>query len=183
MLDVTTALILVDIQNDYFPNGRMELHRTEAAAQNARLVLEHFRTFGRPIVHIRHVALDDDATFFLPETDGVEIHHLVAPLEGEDIVTKHTPNAFVGTDLAAKLASYDVDDVVIVGMMTHMCIDSTTRAASDLGFSCTVVADACATRAQTLGDVTVDAPAVHAAFLAALSGTFADVRTAVEIVG
>lgn len=180
MLVVNSALVLVDIQNDYFPGGRMELHQPLAAAEQAARVLAHFRTTGAPVVHVRHVATDADATFFLPDTPGAEIHPLVAPASGERLITKHSPNAFLGTDLKAQLNDLGVSTLVIVGMMTHMCIDSTTRTASDEGFDCVVVGDACATCAQRFADVDVDAPSVHAAFLAALAGTFATVVSATE---
>jgi len=181
MHDVTTALLLVDLQNDYFPGGRMELHDADAAVQQAARLLAHFRSTGAPVVHVRHVAVESDATFFLPDTEGVEIHRLVVPGAGEALVTKHTPNSFLGTDLKERLATMGVTNLVIAGMMTHMCIDSTTRAASDEGFECVVVADACATREQSFAGVRVDAVNVHAAFLAALSGTFATVLPLSEV--
>ena len=175
-----TALVLVDMQNDYFPGGRMELHGADLAVGNAANLLTHFRHHDWPVVHVQHVATEPDATFFLPATPGVEIHRLVAPVAGEPVVVKHHPNAFLDTDLYDHLAVGD-GSLVIVGMMTHMCVDSTTRAASDLGFACAVVADACATRDLSDGVQTVGARQVHAAFLAALHGTFAQVESTAAV--
>ena len=177
-----TALVLVDMQNDYFPGGRMELHGADLAVGNAANLLTHFRHHDWPVVHVQHVATEPDATFFLPATPGVEIHRLVAPVTGEPVVVKHHPNAFLDTDLYDHLAVGD-GSLVIVGMMTHMCVDSTTRAASDAGFTCTVLSDACATRHQTFEGTEIPAPQVHAAFLAALSGTFATVSSTAVLIG
>lgn len=176
-----TALLLIDIQNDYFPGGTMELVNPEAAAQQAKTLLEYFRTSKQPVIHVQHVATRPDATFFLPDTDGAKIHSFVAPLPDEPVVTKHFPNAFYQTDLLEQLHKQDIEQLVIVGMMTHMCIDTTTRAAKDAGFTCIVASDACATRDQTFAGKTVVAADVQTAFLSALSYYFATVVPAAEI--
>lgn len=172
---MTRALLLVDIQLDYFPGGAFPLVEPEAAAAAARSVLESFRASGELVVHVFHVATDSDATFFVPGTPGVGFHPSVQPLEGEATVEKHEPNSFIGTGLEGRLRDAGVTDLVIVGMMSSMCIDSTTRAAHELGFACTVVADACAAPDLALGDTTVPGAAVHAAFMAALDDSFATV--------
>ncbi len=173
---MTTALLLIDIQNDYFPGGRMALVGPDAAAHQAAALLAHFRATRQPVVHVRHVADRPGATFFLPDTDGALIHRSVEPAPGEVVIVKHHPNAFLHTTLDAILASMGVNAVVVAGMMTHMCVDSTTRAASEHGLDCVVAADACATRDQSFDGVRVSADLVHAAFLAALHGTFATVE-------
>ena len=169
------ALIIVDIQNDYFPGGRMEIAGMEAAAKNAQCVLELFRARNLPIFHIQHVSNRAGATFFLPGTQGVEIHERVTPKSGEYIIQKHFPNAFRDTTLHDKLQDLNVGKIVICGAMTHMCIDTTVRAAFDLGFRCLVVSDACATINIEFGGVAVEASQVHAAFMAALSSPFAQI--------
>ena len=175
------ALIIVDIQNDYFPGGRMALTGMEAAAENARRVLDVFRANGLPIFHVQHISNRPGATFFLPETDGVEIHQTVAPTPGENIVRKHFPNSFKDTPLQKLLLESGVEEVVICGAMTHMCIDTTVRSAFDLGFRCIVVSDACATKNLQFGGLVVEAPHVQAAFMAALSNPFARIATVEEL--
>lgn len=172
---MTRALLLVDIQLDYFPGGAFPLAEPEAAAASARIVLDGFRAAGDRIVHIFHVAADHGATFFRPGTSGIDFHPLVAPLDGETILEKHEPNSFIGTGLQAHLAEAGVTELVIVGMMSSMCIDSTTRAAHELGFTVTVIADACTAPDLTFGDTTVPGAIVHASFMAALDGSFATV--------
>lgn len=177
-----TALLVVDIQNDYFPGGRMELRGANAAAGRAAFLIAHFRAAGLPVFFIQHVARRPGATFFLPGTEGVAVHPSVAPLDSEAVIEKHYPNAFRETRLLEQLQDASIEQVVIAGMMTHMCIDATTRAAFDFGFECLIPSDACATKDLTLDGKTVAADAVHHAFLAALNGTYGRVTTAAEIV-
>lgn len=172
-----TALILIDIQNDYFPGGKMELEGSEKAGETAGTLLGAFRDEGLPVVHIRHVSTRSDSTFFLPDTDGIKIHPCVAAKKDEPIFTKHFPNAFRDTPLKSHLENMGISRLVFAGMMTHMCVDTSVRAAFDSGFSCILAHDACATRSLTFKDKTATAEQVQLAYLAALNGLFADVRS------
>jgi len=179
---MTTALLIIDIQNDYFPGGRMELVGSPAASLEAKALLQAFRARGLPVIHVQHVSTRPGATFFLPDTEGVRIHESVQPAAGESVVTKHFPNAFRETGLAEALRERGVDTLVVAGMMSHMCIDTSTRAAADAGFACTLAHDACATRDLAFGGTTIPAAQVHAAFMAAMNGAFAKVVTAGEAI-
>ena len=178
---MTTALVLIDLQNDYFPGGTMELVGAEAAVARAAALLEAFRARSLPIFHIRHLAKRPGATFFVPGTPGAEIHAAVAPAAGEPVVTKHFPSAFRETTLLDALRQADAKNLVVAGMMTHMCVDTTVRAATDLGFACSLAQDACATRDLQFGGETVEAAKVQLAYLAALHGSFATVKPAEEL--
>ena len=159
-----TALLIIDIQDFYFPGGKVPLVEPEAAAKNAAKVLAAFRADGKPVVHIRHD--------FEP---GGSIHASVAPIEGEKVFTKNEVSCFNGTKVLAYLEEIRAKKLVIVGMQTHMCLEAATRAAHDLGFEVTVVGDACATRDLSYGDRTVPAADVHASTLATLNRTYATV--------
>ncbi|WP_339237526.1 cysteine hydrolase family protein [Oceanobacillus sp. FSL W7-1281] len=173
---MSTALIIVDIQNDYFPNGNMELVNPDKAAANAAKVLEWFRQHHKEnIFHIQHIAGDPSLGFFLPDTEGANINEAVLPLENERVITKHFPNSFLETDLESKLKEKGITNVVVVGMMTHMCIDATVRAAVDLGYDTTLIEDACATRTLAYNGKEVPAEQVHYAFVSALDGMYANV--------
>ena len=163
-----TALIIIDVQKDYFPGGKYPLVNPLEAAKNAYMLLQCFREHGGHHVHIQHISKKADATFFISGDRGTDIHDSVAHFEGEPIVYKHEPNSFLNTNLLELLKSWDVERVVICGMMTHMCVDATARAASDLGFDVIVAEDACATRDLKYGETVVPADHVHKAFLAAL---------------
>ena len=179
---MSTCLIVVDLQNDYFPGGNMELVGIAKAAGNARILLNQFRKTRSPVIHIRHVATRPDATFFLPETGGAEINEMVAPQGNEIVVVKNYPNSFRDTPLLEILNEEKPDNLVICGAMSHMCIDATTRAAFDLGFTCVVAEDACATRDLNFKGTTVKAAEVHASFMAALSVPYARVVSTKEII-
>lgn len=178
---MSTGLLIIDIQNDYFPGGAFPLVGPQAAAEVAAGVLARFRAAGRPVVHVQHVWDSPDAEFFAPGTPGVEINAAVAPSGDEPVVTKAYPNSFRETTLAATLAERDIDALVVVGMMTSMCVDATVRAAVDLGYPVTVLADGCAAPDLEFGGRTVAAADVHAAFLAALSDSYATVVSAAEL--
>ena len=175
------ALLLIDIQNDYFPGGAMELVGSVEAGQRAAMLLAAFRRTGLPVIHVQHISTRPGATFFLPDTQGAEIHECVAPQEGETIVRKHFPNSFRETPLLEHLRSRNITGLVIAGMMTHMCVDTTTRAAADLGFACQLAHDACATRALSFDGATVSAADVQTAFVASLNGFFAKVQSAGDL--
>ena len=170
-----TALLIIDIQNDYFPGGAMELEGAEAAGERAGAALHAFRSRGLPVIHVRHLSVRPGSTFFIPGTKGAEIHASVQPVSQETLVEKNFPNSFRGTGLKEILEKQGIKNLAVAGMMTHMCVDATVRHAADLGYRITLLGDACAPRAQKFGEETVPARHVHAAFLAALNGFYAKV--------
>ena len=179
---MTKALLIIDIQNDYFQGGKMELEGSEPASLRAGELIAAFRKRRMPVIHIQHISTRPGATFVLPDTDGVKIHDNVTPGPNETLIKKHFPNAFRETTLLDHLQNTGIRELVIAGMMTHMCVDATTRAAADLGFTCSLAHDACATRALAFGDTKVPADHVHGSFLAALNGTYAAVKPASQLV-
>ncbi len=176
-----TALLIIDIQNDYFAGGAMALEGPDAAAAKAAQALSAFRKQQKPVVHVRHLSIRPGSTFFLPGTKGAEIHSSVAPMKDETLIEKNFPNSFRGTSLQKRLEELGVRELVIAGMMTNMCVDATVRHAADHGYKVTLLGDACATRAQSYGGESVPARQVHAAFLAALNGFYAKVIRADEL--
>lgn len=179
---MSIGLLLIDIQNDYFPGGAMELQGSVEAARAAGRLLDFFRRQNLPVVHIQHLSIKAGATFFIPGTSGAEIYEGVRPLAGEQVIQKNFPNSFRETELLSCLNGMGIRQLVIAGMMTHMCVDATTRAATDYGFACQIVQDACATRNLKLNGQEVAAQDVHLAFMAALNGTYGRVITADTVV-
>ncbi|MBS0027641.1 cysteine hydrolase family protein [Chitinophaga sp. 22321] len=177
------ALVIIDVQHDYFKGGRMELVNPEAAAANISKVLEQSRREGIPVIYIQHIAMDPGAGFLVVNTPGIEINAAVAPIAGEQVIVKQYPNSFRETALHAYLQEKGITHLVITGMMTHVCVDATTRAAKDLGYSCTVISDACATRALEADGETVEASQVQQAFMGSLAFYYADVQTAERFLG
>jgi len=177
-----TGLLIIDIQNDYFAGGNNPLTGSERAAEQANKLLTAFRSKQLPIIHVRHISTRSGATFFLPGTRGSEIYRSVQPMAGEPVIIKHFPNSFRDTGLLDTLRKMGIDRPVICGMMTHMCVDSTVRAAFDHGFNCILASDACATKDLSKEGVKVEAEYVQRAFIHALSGMFAEVRGADDII-
>ena len=181
--NMNKALIIIDIQNDYFENGKMPLVGPVEASLNAKLILEQFRKEKLPVFHIQHISVRPNSTFLLPVTNGQEIHENVKPLDGEKVIVKHFPNGFRETELLEDLKSMKITDLVICGMMTHMCVNATVRAAKDFGFNCVLIGDACATRDLKINQELVKAADVHNSFLAALGSYYATVVITKQYLG
>ena len=169
------ALIVVDIQNDYFPQGKWPLVGADAAADNAARLIKAFRDAGDSVVHIRHEFTSEEAPFFTPNSEGAKLHPKVLNRADEPVVLKHFVNSFRETELKSILDEQGIKELVVVGSMSHMCVDGITRAAADFGYKVTVIHDACATRDLEFNGVTVPAAQVHAAFMAALAFAYASV--------
>lgn len=179
---MNSALLLIDIQNDYFPNGRMPLEKSIDACQKVQEVLQVCRKKQLPILHVQHVSTRPDAVHFLPCTRGVEFFPDVKPLSNEVIIRKHYPNSFKDTTLLSQLTKKHIQHLVIAGMMTHLCVDATVRAAYDLGFKCTVLGDACASKNIEYNNTLIPAHTVHQAFLGALQPLYASVCNVAEFI-
>ena len=177
-----TALLLIDIQNDYFPAGKMELVASTDASLRAGEALSLFRDMNLGVAHVQHISVRPGVRFFLPGTQGVEIHENVKPMPGEAVIQKNYPNSFRDTRLLEHLQKSGINHLVICGMMTHMCVDATVRAAFDHGFRCTLLHDACASRDLSFGNDTVPARHVHTAFISALAGVYATVAGSKEFI-
>jgi nicotinamidase-related amidase len=169
------ALIVVDIQNDYFPGGKWPLTGATAAADNAARLIAATRAEDHLIVHIRHESLGDNPPFFQPGSDGAQIHPKVLNQASEPVVIKNYVNSFRETNLKKMLDDHGIEEVAVCGAMSHMCIDGIARAANDFGYAVTVVHDACASRDLEFNGVSVPAAQVHTAFMAALGFAYATV--------
>lgn len=177
-----TALILVDIQNDYFEGGDWPVANMQTVAINAARLLTHARAQGDMVVHVRHQMPSAEAPFFRPGSVGAEINTSVAPIGDEPVIVKAKPNSFAETDLLDRLQQADIHSVVICGAMSQMCIDATTRAAVDFGFHVSVAEDACGAKEMTYGGVKLTAEQVQAAFMAPLAMSYAQVVGTEELI-
>lgn len=174
------GVIVIDLQNEYLPTGKLPLSGIEAASANAARVIADARSKGFPVVHVRHEFASSEAPVFVPGTSGVEIQPTVAPAGDEPVIVKNHINAFRDTDLQQQLEARGVEEVVVVGAMSHMCVDAGVRAAADMGYAVTVLHDACATLDLEFGGVTVPAAQVHATMMAAFAFGYATVKSTEE---
>jgi len=166
-----SALIIIDAQNTY-RRGVMALEGIETALAQCAKLLQRARAAGRPVVHIQH---DGGAGSLYDISDDIgAIAKTVAPISGEAVIHKQYPNSFVGTDLQQRLQDFGVRQLLIIGFMSHVCVNSTTRGAFNLGYGVTIAADCTATRALPAPDgKPLAAETVQAAALAALADFFA----------
>lgn len=151
------ALLVIDIQNFYFPGGRSELVEPVVAAHKAAEAIGLARVADRHVIYVQHKS-----------SAGMEINDLVKPLQAEKVFVKDEVNSFLNTGLTEYLKTLGVDTLVICGMQTHMCVEAAVRAAHDMGYAVILLHDACATRNLKFGDREVSAADVHASTLAAL---------------
>lgn len=163
-----SALVIIDAQNTYC-EGVMKLDGVDEALNECKKLLDRFRAAGRPVFHIRHDA--GPGTPYDVSAPIGQIADIVAPIEGEAVITKNYPSSFVQTELDELLKQADVNNLILTGFMSHMCVNSTARGAFSLGYNPTVVASATATRALPSKVTGKDVPSeqVHEAALAALS--------------
>lgn len=175
-----TALIIIDLQMDYYEGGKCTLSKVDEATKNARLLLDKFRVEQLPIFHVQHIFASEEAPFFGPNTTGTDIHPEVTPKEGETLIVKQYVNSFKDTSLLNDLRIKGIENLIICGAMSHMCVAGTTRNASDLGFNCTVVEDACATLDLKFNGTTVPAAHVHATAMNTLGFAYAKIVTTEE---
>ena len=168
------AIVVVDLQNEYWPEGGLPLANIAAAAENAARVIAHGRAAGDLVVNVRH-EMPTGAPVFAPGSHGSQIHSTVAPGKGEVVITKAFPNSFRDTGLKDLLDAKGIEEVVVIGAMSHMCVDATVRAASDFGYRTVTIHDACATRDLEFNGVSAAAAQVHAALMAAFAFAYGEV--------
>ena len=167
----SAVLIIVDAQNEY-RSGDMKLPDVEPATLEIEKLLTYAREHGTPVVHIRHNGVP--GYLFDPEGPRGQIFDELTPIDGEAVIDKPLPNAFAHSSLQEFVKSTGRTDLIVCGFMTHMCVSATVRAAKDLGYQSTVVADACATRSLPgLTTDHLDAKALHEMELVALADFFA----------
>lgn len=159
MDSIKTALLIIDIQEFYFPGEGPGLVNAEPASLVAKEVLHTFRENELLVIHVRHQS-----------NSGMEIHKNVTPLPSEKIISKNEINSYHDTDLLEYLKQHKITRLVLMGMQTQMCLEAAVRASYDYGFGCIVIQDACATRDLTFEGKTIKAEDVHASTLATLTG-------------
>ena len=168
------ALIVVDMQNDYYIGGKNELTGIKEALENMVKLINKAHKAGDEVIFIQHIS-KKDAPFFVEGSEGAKLHKEL-PIQSQDsVVVKHYPNSFRETNLHQLLQAKNISNLTICGAMTHMCIDTTVRAAFDLGYKTTLVGNACATKDLSYKGDTIEAKYVQASFLSALDCTFCEV--------
>jgi nicotinamidase-related amidase len=177
-----TALVLIDIQQEYF-RDKLIIPDGAPTVENATRLLVWARQNHMTVVHIQQQAAKPGGPLFAPDSSGIEFHPSVTPAASELVVVKHFPSSFTQTDFHTRLQEHGIETLILCGLMTHMCVDSTARGALEYGYRVILARDACATRDLPApeGDTVLSHSVIHTATLAALADRFADVMTAEEI--
>ena len=169
------ALVIIDMQNDYFAGGKMALVGIDETMENTMQLIEYAKEQEYEIFFIQHISTREGATFFLPNSEGVKLYTRFDVNVGT-VIQKHSPNSFRETTLQEKLQEKGIKDLIICGAMSHMCVDTTVRAAFDLGYNVELISDACATKDLIFQGETTRAKDVHNTFMASLNGVFCKVK-------
>lgn len=176
---MTKALIIIDWQNDYFPGGKFELVGSTEAAVNSKKVLDVFREKKLPVFVVQHLA-PAEFPFLCEGTTGGEVYDLMKPIAGETLIQKRAPNSFFMTSLNDDLKKLGVKELVVVGAMTHLCVDTTVRAAVEYGYTSELLHDCTATRELEFGGIKASAESTKVSYMAALGMGFCKILSADE---
>ena len=175
------ALIIIDLQNDYFKDGANELQEIDEVLIQTNKLIKFAREKSYKIYFIQHFSQKEGASFFLPHTQGVKLHKDLE-INDDMVIKKNYPNSFRDTILKKELDKENINELIICGAMTHMCIDTTVRAGFDLGYKILLASDACATKDLQFKENIIKADDVHTSFMAALGGVFCEVADTKDIV-
>lgn len=177
---VKQAILVIDLQNEYLSTGKLPLVGIEEAANKAAIIINDAREKGVPVIHVQHIFVHGEKPVFLPGTEGIDIQKTVAPRNGEIVVVKNKVNAFLNTNLKNVLDENGIEELIIVGAMSHMCVDAAVRAAADLGYKVVVIHDACATLDLEFEGLKIPSAYVHATLMAAFKFAYAQVISTQE---
>lgn len=176
----TTALLVIDFQNEYFA-GRMPIPDGEKALANAKRLIARADAEGMKVYHVKHVT-PAGSPVFAEDSETSAFHRDIQPAANHSVVRKSSVSVFASTDLSIQLKQAGVDTLVMSGLMTHACVAGAARDAVPLGFSVIVASDACATRDLDTGDGEVVRHAVlHRSSLATIDDTFGDILTTDQV--
>ena len=172
-----TAVIVIDMQNEYFAGGKMPIPDGMQALNNSKRIVEFAHKNSMPVFFVRHLGAAD-GPLFAAGSRFAEFHQDLQPGKNDRVIDKATPSAFVGTDLQKQLDGLGIKQLIVTGLMTHMCVSSTARDAVPLGYSVIIPEDATATRdLATWNDNVVDHNVLHQAALAGVADVFAAIKT------
>lgn len=175
-----TVILIIDLQNDYFPDGKFPLFNIQSVSENSQEILLAARKHNIPVIHVWHEFLTKDAPFFIKGTEGVKINGKLKPEEGEAVINKNYPNAFRDTELKSLLDRHHYKHIIVVGAMSQMCVDATVRAGLDFGYQITVIQDAVASKEIEFNAINIPAETVQATMMWILSFAGASLMTTQE---
>lgn len=169
------ALIVVDVQNEYFEGGALPISYPPNSFSRIKEAIEEAQKAGILVVFVQHASLKENAGAFVRGSHLWEFHDDIKKLTPDLVIEKNHASSFVGTDLNWRLRTLGVDTVTIVGYMTQNCCDATARDASQLGYNVEFLSDANGTLAFSNNAGEVSAEELHRSFLVAQAFGFSRV--------
>lgn len=166
---MSKALVVIDLQNDYFPGGKFPLWNTQAVLQNVLRAIAKANAGGIPVILVQHVADPSRASapFFVSGTPGVEIHpEVLAAAPNAPVVVKHFADGFVKTTLEQTLAKLGVSELLVCGMMTQNCVTHTAISKSAEKYQVSMLTDCCTTVSEILHLIALNAVSTRLPLLA-----------------
>ncbi len=154
------ALIVIDVQNDYFPEGHFPLWNAESTLSNIEQALAKAKGLGIPIILVQHIADNSKgaAPFFNEGTVGVDIHpRILIAAPDAQVVTKKHADSFVDTTLETTLRSLGINELLVCGMMTQNCVTHTAISKTAEAYKVTVLPDCCTTVSEILHKIALNA--------------------------
>ncbi|CAI0721007.1 Peroxyureidoacrylate/ureidoacrylate amidohydrolase RutB [Serratia entomophila] len=175
-----TALLVIDFQNEYFI-GKMPIPDGLKALKNTQRLVAFAHRHNMPVFFVRHLG-PANGPLFAEGSTFAEFHPELQPAAGDKVITKATPSSFVGTDLDRQLKQAGIRQLIVSGLMTHMCVSSTARDAVPLGYQVIIPADATATRSlATWDNQVVNHAVLQRAALAGVADVFAEIKTTGQV--
>jgi len=148
---MATALVVIDVQNDYFPDGKFPLWQPEAAEANCLRLIDWAKAAGRAVIHVRHIVEGEPAPFFAAGSPGADIRSPIRNAAPDSpVIVKAFADSFEKTKLQETLKSLGIDRLILCGMMTHNCVTHTAISKAAEAYDVTVVGDACTTVSEIL---------------------------------
>ncbi len=162
------ALLVIDIQNDYFPDGNYPLWNTEATLSRIEKAIEAAVSKKIPVILVQHIADPKKgiSPFFNKGTDGAAIHpRILAAAPEAHVITKQFADSFLHTDLEKTLKELGVHELLICGMMTQNCVTHTAISKAAEKYSVTILPDCCTTVDEMIHAIALNAVSPRVAFV------------------
>jgi nicotinamidase-related amidase len=162
------ALIVIDLQNDYFPDGKFPLWNTDDVLTNIEFAIESANSKNIPVILVQHIANAEKgiAPFFNKDSDGANIHSRILELaENAEIVVKEFADSFEQTRLEQILEESNINELLICGMMTQNCVTHTAISKKAERYNVSILADCCTSVDQMIHNIALNAVSTRIPFI------------------
>ncbi len=170
------ALIVIDIQNDYFEDGKYPLYQPEATTEKALIAMKAANEKDIPIIHIQHLVSPDlgEGLFFYENSEGAQIHKkIMAAAPNSTVIAKRHADCFEKTNLEELLQELEIEEIVLIGMMTHNCVTHTALSPAAIKYNPKVIEECCCTLDPIAHALAIDSMQVRGINISNIDNAFA----------